>query len=39
MFHAALARDERERRTFLREARGGDEGLRRDVESLLTFES
>jgi eukaryotic-like serine/threonine-protein kinase len=38
LFHAALARDERERAAFLREACRGDEPLRRDVESLLTFE-
>ena len=39
LFHAALARDESERRTFLREACHGDELLRRDVESLLMLES
>ena len=39
LFHAALARDESERAAFLREACGGDEPLRREVESLLTFES
>ena len=39
LFHAALARDESERAAFLREASRGDEPLRRDVESLLAFES
>jgi Tol biopolymer transport system component len=39
LFHAALARDDSERPAFLREACGGDESLRRDVESLLTFET
>ena len=39
LFHDALARDEGERTPFLREACRGDEPLRREVESLLTFES
>ena len=39
LFHAALARDESERAAFLRDACRGDEPLRRDVESLLAFES
>ena len=39
LFHAALSRDESERPAFLREACRDDEPLRRDVESLLTFES
>jgi eukaryotic-like serine/threonine-protein kinase len=38
LFHAALARDESERATFVRDACLGDEPLRRDVESLLAFE-
>jgi serine/threonine-protein kinase len=39
LFHDALARDESERSSFLREACRGDEPLRCDVESLLMFES
>jgi Tol biopolymer transport system component len=38
LFHATLARAEGERSAFLRDACDGDEVLRRDVESLLTFE-
>jgi Tol biopolymer transport system component len=38
LFHATLARAEGERSAFLREACDGDEALRRDVESLLSFE-
>jgi len=36
--HEALARDETGRRAFLEEACGGDESLRREVESLLAHE-
>ena len=36
IYHAALARDERERAAFVREESGGDEDLARDVESLLS---
>lgn len=39
LFHAALARDESKRTAFLREACRDDEPLRRDVESLLAFET
>ncbi len=39
LYYAALARDKAERTKFLREACGGDETLRREVESLLTFAS
>jgi Tol biopolymer transport system component len=39
LFHAALTRDHSERAAFLGEACRGDDALRRDVESLLTFES
>jgi serine/threonine protein kinase len=39
LYHAALARDEGERAAFLRYACGGDETLRREVESLLTYAS
>jgi serine/threonine protein kinase len=35
LFHAALARGERERAGFLQDACGGDDALRRDVESLV----
>jgi Tol biopolymer transport system component len=35
LYHAALAREERARAVFLAEACGGDQTLRRDVESLL----
>jgi serine/threonine protein kinase len=37
LFHDALARDEGEREAFLREASGGDDALRREVESLLAY--
>jgi len=39
LYHAALARDEAERPAFLRSACGGDETLRREVESLLVYSS
>jgi hypothetical protein len=39
LYHEALARDEGERAAFLREACRGDEMLRREVESLLTYAS
>jgi hypothetical protein len=39
LYHAALARPGKERDSFLREATAGDEELRREVESLLTFDS
>jgi predicted ATPase/serine/threonine protein kinase len=35
LYHAALERPPRERAAFLEETCGGDEGLRREVESLL----
>ena len=35
LYYAALERDADERAVFLNEACGGDEGLRREVESLL----
>jgi serine/threonine protein kinase/Tol biopolymer transport system component len=38
LYHAALARDTKERSTFLDEACGGDEALLREVESLLIHE-
>jgi hypothetical protein len=38
LYHAALARPVDERATFLAEA-AGDEGLRREVESLLASRS
>ncbi len=38
IFHAALARDPRERAGFLEDACGGDEALRREVESLLGYQ-
>ena len=38
IYHAALERKEGQRATFLKEACGGDESLRREVESLLTQE-
>src|SRR5262245_53891642 len=38
VYHAALERDETERRSFLDEACGGDEELREEVESLLLQE-
>ncbi len=37
LYHAALERGESERPGFLEQACGGDEGLRREVESLLSF--
>ena len=37
LYHAALERAEGERAVFLEQACGGDEGLRREVESLLSF--
>ncbi|PYR09697.1 MAG: hypothetical protein DMG00_13260, partial [Acidobacteria bacterium] len=37
LYHAALARDERERAAFLRDACGADESLRRELESLLAY--
>ena len=36
--HAALERDPSSRSAFLREACGGDEALRQEVESLLSYE-
>ena len=39
LFHAVLARDEDERTGFLREACRGDERLRQEVESLLSYEA
>ena len=38
IYHAALARDTADRQAFLRDACAGDEGLRREVESLLGYE-
>lgn len=35
LYHAALARDARDRALFLGDACAGDDALRRDVESLL----
>jgi len=37
LYHAALERAESERAAFLEQACGGDEALRREVESLLSF--
>jgi serine/threonine protein kinase/Tol biopolymer transport system component len=37
LYHAALERAESQRPAFLEQACGGDEGLRREVESLLSF--
>src|SRR5208337_2905035 len=37
LYHAALERAEGERAGFLEQACGGDEALRREVESLLSF--
>src|SRR4029077_5590904 len=37
LYHAALERDPGERTAFLRHACGGDETLRREVESLLGY--
>jgi Tol biopolymer transport system component len=39
LYHDALARGESERSAFLRDACGGDETLRREVESLLAYAS
>jgi len=39
IYHAALARDTRERAAFVREESGGDEEIAREVESLLACES
>ncbi len=38
LYHAALTRGGEERTTFLAEACAGNEGLRREVESLLAYE-
>ena len=38
LYHAAMERDEESRADFLDHACAGDEGLRREVESLLSFE-
>ena len=38
LYHAALAQDARERGRFLAQACGGDDALRREVESLLAHE-
>jgi serine/threonine protein kinase/Tol biopolymer transport system component len=37
LYHAALEREESQRSGFLEQACGGDEALRREVESLLSF--
>ena len=37
VYHDALARDPGERSAFVRDACGGDESLRREVDSLLTY--
>src|SRR5690349_9076747 len=37
LYHAALERDESEWKSFLDEACGGDEDLRREVDSLLVY--
>src|SRR4029453_8724370 len=37
--HAALERNASDRAAFLREARGGDEAPRQEVESLLRYEA
>jgi hypothetical protein len=39
LYHAALQRPSRERDDFLREATADDEDLRREVKSLLSFDS
>jgi serine/threonine protein kinase/Tol biopolymer transport system component len=39
LYHDALGRSEGERAAFLRDACGGDEALRREVESLLAYAS
>ena len=38
LYHAALELGESERAEFLAQACGGDEALRREVESLLAYE-
>ena len=38
IYHLTLAREASERSTFLAQACAGDEALRREVESLLTYE-
>ena len=38
LYHAALEREKDERAEFLEQACGGDEALRREVESLLAYE-
>ena len=38
LYHAALEHEESKRATFLAQACGGDEALRREVESLLAYE-
>jgi len=38
LYHAALERDAEERAAFVAEACAGDEGLRREVDSLLAYE-
>ena len=37
LYHAAMEQQESQRATFLQRACAGDEGLRREVESLLTY--
>jgi eukaryotic-like serine/threonine-protein kinase len=39
LYHAALAKDAAEREAFLDQACGGDEELRREVQSLLAHEA
>jgi serine/threonine protein kinase/Tfp pilus assembly protein PilF len=38
LYHSTLEKDERDRAAFLASASGGDEDLRREVESLLAYE-
>jgi Tol biopolymer transport system component len=38
LYHAALAKENGQRATFLRESCAGDEALRREVESLLAYD-
>ena len=38
LYHLALEREESRRAEFLDQACGGDEALRREVESLLAYE-
>ena len=38
LYHAALAQSDEERAAFLRDACGGDDELREEVESLLTYD-